>query len=90
MMNKFLIILMLFPFLSHAGDSDDIADHYFSKKIVQLTPQERTAISIGKKWQTGTATSKPVAAEDGSIAYVYGSGQTQILCAVLQVCDVAL
>ncbi|HGT2689806.1 TPA: P-type conjugative transfer protein TrbG, partial [Legionella pneumophila] len=32
----------------------------------------------------------PVAARDGSIAFVYGSGQTQILCAVLQVCDVAL
>ncbi len=68
----------------------DIADQYFSKKEIRLTKQESAAIAIGKKWQTGMATSKPVTAKDGSIAFVYGSGQTQILCAVLQVCDVAL
>lgn len=76
--------------LSFAVRGHDIADAYFSKKVVSLTPQEQHAIAIGKKWQTGLATSKPVTAKDGSIAFVYGSGQTQILCAVLQVCDVAL
>lgn len=88
-MNKTMLSLFLFmPALALADG--DMADQYFSKKNLLLTPQERTAISIGKKWQTGQATSKPVAARDGSIRFVYGSGQTQILCAVLQVCDVAL
>jgi len=90
MTKKVLMALMLMPVLALAGSREDIEDRYFSKKTVQLTPQERKAISIGKKWQTGMDTSKPVTAEDGSIAYVYGSGQTQILCAVLQVCDVGL
>ncbi|HIF0302581.1 TPA: P-type conjugative transfer protein TrbG [Legionella pneumophila] len=90
MKKQLLFALMCVPVVALAGASEDIADRYFSKKVVQLTPQEQSALSIGKKWQTGMATSKPVTARDGSIAFVYGSGQTQILCAVLQVCDVAL
>lgn len=90
MKKQLLFALMCVPVVAFAAASDDIAERYFSKKVVQLTPQEQSAISIGKKWQTGMATSKPVTARDGSIAFVYGSGQTQILCAVLQVCDVAL
>ena len=90
MKKQVLFALMCVPVVALASSSDDIADRYFSKKSVQLTQQERAALSIGKKWQTGMATSKPVSARDGSIAFVYGSGQTQILCAVLQVCDVAL
>jgi type IV secretion system protein VirB9 len=88
-MNKTVLSLfLLMPALALADG--DMADQYFSKKNLSLTTQEQTAVSIGKKWQTGQATSKPVAARDGSIRFVYGSGQTQILCAVLQVCDVAL
>ena len=90
MKKQLLFALMCVPVVALASSSDDIADRYFSKKSVQLTQQERSALSIGKKWQTGMATSKPVSARDGSIAFVYGSGQTQILCAVLQVCDVAI
>lgn len=90
MKKQLLFALMCVPVVALAASSDDLAERYFSKKVVQLTPQEQSALSIGKKWQTGMATSKPVTARDGSIAFVYGSGQTQILCAVLQVCDVAL
>lgn len=90
MKKQLLFALMCVPVVALAVPGDDLADRYFSKKSVQLTPQERSALSIGKKWQTGMATSKPVTARDGSIAFVYGAGQTQILCAVLQVCDVAL
>lgn len=85
----FSFCLML-PVLSYATGEEDMADRYFSKKVPHLSAQERNAIAIGKKWQTGSATSKPVAAADGSISYVFGSGQTRIVCAVLQVCDVAL
>lgn len=85
-----LFALMLLPFTAFAITNEDLANQYFSKKSVALTTQERAAIAIGKKWQTGMATSKPVAARDGSIAFVFGSGQIQILCAVLQVCDIAL
>ena len=68
-----LSALMVVPVLAGAVSQDDMANQYFSKKTIALTSQERAAISIGKKWQTGFATSKPVAARDGSISYVYGS-----------------
>lgn len=87
MKNKIFFILLL---LSQALWAEDLADQYFTNKELPLTHQEKKALEIGKKWQTGEATSKPVTGKDGSIQYVFGSGQTQILCAVLQVCDVAL
>ncbi len=71
-MKQLLFALLCAPIVALATSSEDIADSYFSKKNIQLTSQELTALSIGKKWQTGTATSKPVAARDGSIAFVYG------------------
>ena len=83
-------LCLMVPVLSFAGGDEDMADRYFAKKIPQLSYQERQAIAIGKKWQTGSATSKPVAAADGAISFVFGSGQTRVVCAVLQVCDVAL
>lgn len=90
-MNKHLLLMMLLmPVVVFSMSNDELSKQYFSNEPIELTPQEKTAISIGHKWQTGSATSKPVAGRDGSIQFVYGSGQTQILCAVLQVCDVAL
>ncbi|MGJ0637194.1 P-type conjugative transfer protein TrbG [Xenorhabdus bovienii] len=84
------LILSLLVTMSPMAFADELADQYFAKDSRQLTTQEQAAISIGKKWQIGNATSKPVAAADGSIRFIYGSGQIQILCAVLQVCDIAL
>jgi P-type conjugative transfer protein TrbG len=86
----FSLIFILMPTLSFATSSDDMADQYFSNKVLALTPQEKAALNIGQKWQTGSGTSKPVPGADGAIKFIYGSGQTQIVCAVLQVCDVAL
>src|SRR5690242_20137314 len=88
-----LFCLFVLSFISTpvlASTSDEMADQYFSKDTLTLTLQEKAAIAIGQKWQTGDETSKPATAEDGSIRFIYGSGQTQILCAVLQVCDIAL
>lgn len=75
---------------SHAFAADPLADQYFSKNEPTLTPQERAAVGIGERWQTGSATSKPFAGADGAINYVYTTGQIQVVCAVLQVCDIAL
>lgn len=71
--------------------SDNPADAYFSKQNPKLTPQEKTAIAIAQKWQAGAATGiKPVAGPEGSVRFVYGAQQINIVCAVLQVCDVEL
>ena len=86
-----LLFFLLMPIVTHAApDQDTFAHQYFSEDEPILTSQEKAAIDIGKKWQTGSATSKPFAGANGAITYVYTVGQQQIMCAVLQVCDIAL
>jgi P-type conjugative transfer protein TrbG len=85
------MILGAMPAVALAAPGDDLADLYFSGKNPTLTKQEKVAIAIAEKWKasggTGTA---PVAGPNGSIKFLYGAQQPSIVCAVLQVCDVAL
>ncbi|WP_367899714.1 P-type conjugative transfer protein TrbG [Xanthomonas oryzae] len=70
--------------------TDPLADQYFSKNEPKMTPQELAAVAIGKKWQEGRDV-KPFQGADGSINWPYLPGkQYPVMCAVLQVCDVAL
>lgn len=88
----FLIIAsLLVPGIALAAETQaEMANKYFAPQTIKLTPQEQKAIGIGKKWQTGQGTSNPTPGGDGAITFQYGSGQTQVVCAVLQVCDIAL
>jgi type IV secretion system protein TrbG len=71
--------------------ASNLSDAYFTGKNPQLTPQERAAIALAKKWQASNASGmKPVAGPDGSIRFLFGSQQPSIVCAVLQVCDIEL
>lgn len=91
-MNKVLMALILgsMPVLALAG-SDNPADAYFSKQNPKLTPQEKVALAVAQKWQAGgTSSMKPVAGPDGAVRFIYGVHQINIICAVLQVCDVEL
>ena len=87
----YAMILGAMPVVALAASGDDLADLYFSGKNPTLTKQEKVAIAIAEKWKasggTGTA---PVAGPNGSIKFLYGAQQPSIVCAVLQVCDVAL
>ena len=69
----------------------NLADAYFSGNNPVLTPQEKAAVAIAKRWREAGATGmKPVAGQDGSVRYLFGVQQPSIVCAVLQVCDVEL
>jgi type IV secretion system protein TrbG len=73
------------------GATDELADKYFSGSNPTLTPQEKAAMAIAKRWGAGTATGmKPVPGTNGTIRFMWGAQQPSIVCAVLQVCDVAL
>lgn len=74
-----------------AAPGDNAADMYFSEKNPVLTPQENAALGISQRWQQASATGiKPVDGGDGYVRFIFGSQQPSIVCAVLQVCDVAL
>ncbi len=82
---------LLLPALAQSAESQsDMADKYFAPDTVKLTPQEKKALDIGKQWQSGKATSNATPGSDGAIVFQYGIGQTQVVCAVLQVCDISL
>lgn len=54
-----------------------------------LTPQEREALQLAKKWQSGdTTTLKPVQGRDGAVRFLFGAQQPSIVCAVMQVTDI--
>lgn len=85
-----LTFSLVLPLTSFAVDNTELANFYFSKTIPVLTNQEKQALSIAEEWQKGDKTSKPFHSSDGSVSFVYGSGQIRVVCAPLQVCDIAL
>lgn len=67
-----------------------LEDAYFGTNPA-LTVQEREALQLAKKWQTGdTTTIKPVQGRDGAVRFLYGTQQPSIICAVMQVTDIEL
>ncbi|NCT57179.1 MAG: P-type conjugative transfer protein TrbG [Legionella sp.] len=90
-MKKIMCAICLFvPLSGFAHENADLAKHYFSESVPALSQQEQHALKLAKRWQEGDKTSKPFASTDGSVSFVYGTGQIGIVCAPLQVCDVAL
>lgn len=76
-----------------AGQSTtDLTNAYFgTTPSPALTPQEEAGLGIARRWEAGAASGmKPVPGPDGSIRFVFGATQPSIVCAVLQVCDLAL
>jgi len=65
-------------------------DLLFSGSDPILSPQEEAALGIADRWQEGNAASVSLSGKNGVITYKYGVQQPSIVCAVLQVCDVAL
>ncbi|HAT8721648.1 TPA: P-type conjugative transfer protein TrbG, partial [Legionella pneumophila] len=67
-----------------------LAEHYFSDTVPKLSSQEKQGLDIAERTQQGEKTSIPFASSDGSVSFIYGSGQIRVVCAPLQVCDIAL
>lgn len=80
------------PAFAGAGaPGDKPEDKYFSQVRQDLTPQERQALNIAQRWQSGSAVGmRALAGPAGAVQYVYGVQEPSVVCAVLQVCDVAL
>lgn len=85
-----LSISLLLPLSVIALDNHELSSRYFSQSVSSLTHQEKQALKIAKHWQKGGKSSQPFQSSDGSVSFVYGSGQIKIVCAPLQVCDIAL
>ena len=85
-----LSIILAAPLTVLAQNNEELGNLYFSKSMPRLSSQEKQALDIAKQWQKGDKSSKPFQSSDGSVSFVYGSGQIRVVCAPLQVCDIAL
>jgi len=97
-MNKHLIALLaILPGVSALLTSQpalanrDMAELYFSDTNPALTEQEQQALAIANKWKgRNTRGMAPSSGKNGVVSYLFGVQQPSVVCAVLQVCDVAL
>lgn len=86
---------LVLPFTVTAQDQapavDDLANKYFGTDTLALTDQERAALALTRGWEAKSANGlPPVAGPNGAIQFVFGAQQASVVCAVLQVCDIAL
>lgn len=91
-MRKFIPVLILAatPALGYSASPEDV---YFNKQNPALTAQERAAMAVADKWKAsgaGTVGVAPGYGQNGVVKFAYGSQQPSIVCAVLQLCDLAL
>lgn len=95
-MNRNLALVVLATVIAlhqpvSAMTADQAADAYFTSPNPVLSSKDRAGIAIGQRWQQGGALGmKPTPGADGSIRFLFGASEPTIVCAVLQVCDVAL
>jgi type IV secretion system protein VirB9 len=96
-MNKHLITLLAILGVSALLTSQsalanrDMAELYFSDTNPALTEQEQQALAIANKWKGhNTRGMAPSSGKNGVVSYLFGVQQPSVVCAVLQVCDVAL
>ncbi|MGC8493483.1 MAG: P-type conjugative transfer protein TrbG [Syntrophobacteraceae bacterium] len=96
-MKKYLVVLavLLFPVAAVSAAPgpgvSNMENMYLSGKNPKLNAQERAGVRIAERWRKGGATGmKPVAGQRGSVEFVFGSSDPTVVCAPLQVCDVAL
>lgn len=103
--NMFIAALLLTPFTVEAkspglpplppetvNDYGKLPDAYLGEQNPVLSPLEKQALEIGNLWRNpgkhhGTA---PSQGKQGFIQFVFGANQPRVVCAVLQVCDIAL
>lgn len=67
---------------------DDMADRYVAKDTHPISAQEKASLEISGRWKNSSM--KPGVGPDGSVRFMFGAQQTTIVCAVFNVCDLAL
>lgn len=92
-MNKHITVTLVTFLLSigQASAGKELAELYFSDKNPVLTRQEKQALAIANQWKGHNSIGMaPTPGKNGAVSYLFGVQQPSVVCAVLQVCDVAL
>ncbi|AFJ03833.1 Conjugative transfer protein TrbG (plasmid) [Methylophaga frappieri] len=83
---------LLVPSLATVAHANGLEDQFFTNDNPTLTDQERQALAIAQRWQAGGGNGgiRPFTGRNGAIQFVFGAQSPSVVCAVLQVCDIAL
>ncbi|HCG9146939.1 TPA: P-type conjugative transfer protein TrbG [Vibrio parahaemolyticus] len=83
---------LLVPSLATVAHANGLEDKFFTNDNPTLTDQERQALAIAQRWQAGGGNGgiRPFSGRNGAIQFVFGAQSPSVVCAVLQVCDIAL
>jgi type IV secretion system protein VirB9 len=76
--------------LASSASAKDPLDDFFTGKNPILSEQEKAAMQIVKKWESSSTKSKPVPGSNGDIQFIFGVQEASVICAPLQVSDIAL
>jgi type IV secretion system protein TrbG len=74
------------------NDYGKLPDTYLGENNPVLTPLEKQALEIGNQWRNPGKYHivAPSQGKQGFIQFIFGASQPRVVCAVLQVCDIAL
>lgn len=90
-MKKHLVAACIAMLAAPAMAVDPAATQLLSNSGASLTKQQRQALAVANRWESGPASGMPpVPGPNGQIRFVYGAQQATLVCAVLHGCDVAL
>jgi type IV secretion system protein TrbG len=74
------------------NDYGKLPDAYLGEQNPVLSPLEKQALAIGNQWRNPGKHYgiPPSQGKQGFIQFIFGASQPRVVCAVLQVCDIAL
>lgn len=74
------------------NDYGNLPDVYLGENNPVLSTVEKQALAIGNQWRNPNKQQSiaPSRGQQGFIQFVFGASQPRVVCAVLQVCDIAL
>src|SRR5262245_10606944 len=85
---RFLAALLVLSVPGWSAAADQQIDKYLSDESLELTPDESLALDIVKNGKANALA--PLPGPNGSVRFVFGASQPRIVCAPLQLCDIAL
>jgi type IV secretion system protein VirB9 len=75
---------------SNDNFNTEYSDQYFYGEDETLTETELNALKITANWKDKSSKTKPIVGPNGSVQFIFGGQSIDIVCAVLQVCDIEL
>ncbi len=87
---KHLTPLAMALFMAFSSTAQVISEDDLFSENPELTAEDKYALDQSKKWTSNKMAPPPILAADGSVVFVHGAGRPTIVCAVLDICDIAL